>query len=223
MRKIIIAVDGFAATGKSTVAKKIAAALHYIYIDTGAMYRAVTYYGQKQNSTENIDVAQLINSLPNVNIHFENGEHGQQTFLNGTNITNEIRESKVNNAVSKIASVEAVRNFLVAQQRSMGKERGIIMDGRDIGTVVFPEAECKFFLTASPEIRAERRHKEQLEKGNLESLEAVLENVIARDHQDSTRSINPLRKADDAIEIEVSALTIDEVYRLMMDKIQSIV
>lgn len=223
MKKIIIAIDGFAATGKSTLAKKIAAALDYTYIDTGAMYRAVTYFGQKQNTEGRIDILQLIEALPEIKIHFESTAQGQQTFLNEENITAEIRESKVNNAVSDIASIGAVRNFLVSQQRSLGKDKGIVMDGRDIGTVVFPEAECKFFLTASPEIRAQRRHKEQLEAGNLESYEAVLSNVKARDHQDSTRKINPLRKADSALEIDVSSLSIEEVYQSMSKQISRVI
>ncbi|MDO7576775.1 MAG: (d)CMP kinase, partial [Flavobacteriaceae bacterium] len=220
MKKIIIAIDGFAATGKSTVAKKIANSLGYVYIDTGAMYRSVTYFGQKQNDGEGIDVMQLVDSLSQLKIHFENSEQGQQTFLNDENVTVKIREAKVNNAVSDIASVKEIRDFLVTQQRQMGKDKGIVMDGRDIGTVVFPEAESKFFLTASPEIRAKRRHKEQLEAGNLEPYEAVLENVKARDHQDSTRLINPLRKAESAVEIEVSNLSIDEVYEQMMNQIK---
>ena len=223
MKKIIIAIDGFAATGKSTVAKKIANSLGYVYIDTGAMYRSVTYFGQKQNDGEGIDVMQLVDSHSQLKIHFENSEQGQQTFLNDENVTVKIREAKVNNAVSDIASVKEIRDFLVTQQRQMGKDKGIVMDGRDIGTVVFPEAESKFFLTASPEIRAKRRHKEQLEAGNLEPYEAVLENVKARDHQDSTRLINPLRKAESAVEIEVSNLSIDEVYEKMMNQIKGVI
>lgn len=223
MKKIIIAIDGFAATGKSTVAKKIANSLGYVYIDTGAMYRSVTYFGQKQNDGEGIDVMQLVDSLSQLKIHFENSEQGQQTFLNDENVTVKIREAKVNNAVSDIASVKEIRDFLVTQQRQMGKDKGIVMDGRDIGTVVFPEAESKFFLTASPEIRAKRRHKEQLEAGNLEPYEAVLENVKARDHQDFTRLINPLRKAESAVEIEVSNLSIDEVYEKMMNQIKGVI
>ena len=223
MKKIIIAIDGFAATGKSTVAKKIANSLGYVYIDTGAMYRSVTYFGQKQNDGEGIDVMQLVDSLSQLKIHFENSEQGQQTFLNDENVTVKIREAKVNNAVSDIASVKEISDFLVTQQRQMGKDKGIVMDGRDIGTVVFPEAESKFFLTASPEIRAKRRHKEQLEAGNLEPYEAVLENVKARDHQDSTRLINPLRKAESAVEIEVSNLSIDEVYEQMMNQIKGVI
>lgn len=223
MKKIIIAIDGFAATGKSTVAKKIANSLGYVYIDTGAMYRSVTYFGQKQNDGEGIDVMQLVDSLSQLKIHFENSEQGQQTFLNDENVTVKIREAKVNNAVSDIASVKEIRDFLVTQQRQMGKDKGIVMDGRDIGTVVFPEAESKFFLTASPEIRAKRRNKEQLEAGNLEPYEAVLENVKARDHQDSTRLINPLRKAESAVEIEVSNLSIDEVYEQMMNQIKGVI
>jgi len=223
MKKIIIAIDGFAATGKSTVAKKIANSLGYVYIDTGAMYRSVTYFGQKQNDGEGIDVMQLVDSLSQLKIHFENSEQGQQTFLNDENVTVKIREAKVNNAVSDIASVKEIRDFLVTQQRQLGKDKGIVMDGRDIGTVVFPEAESKFFLTASPEIRAKRRHKEQLEAGNLEPYEAVLENVKARDHQDSTRLINPLRKAESAVEIEVSNLSIDEVYEQMMNQIKGVI
>ena len=223
MKKIIIAIDGFAATGKSTVAKKIANSLGYVYIDTGAMYRSVTYFGQKQNDGEGIDVMQLVDSLSQLKIHFENSEQGQQTFLNDENITVKIREAKVTNAVSDIASVKEIRDFLVTQQRQMGKDKGLVMDGRDIGTVVFPGAESKFFLTASPEIRAKRRHKEQLEAGNLETYEAVLENIKSRDHQDSTRLINPLRKAESAVEIEVSNLSIDEVYEQMMNQIKGVI
>ena len=187
------------------------------------MYRAVTYFGQKQSTEESIDILQLIEALPQIKIHFENTAQGQLTFLNDENISTEIRESKVNNAVSDVASLEEVRNFLISQQRSLGKNKGIVMDGRDIGTVVFPEAECKFFLTASPEIRAQRRHKEQLEAGNLESYEAVLSNVKARDHQDSTRKINPLRKADSALEIDVSSLSIEEVYQSMSKQISRVI
>lgn len=219
MKKIIIAIDGFAATGKSTLAKKISTSLGYVYVDTGAMYRTVTYFGQQQNSGNSIDVEQLVDSLSQVKIYFKNSDHGQQIFLNGENVSSKIRDSKVNNAVSDIASIKEIRDFLVAQQRQMGKGKGIVMDGRDIGTVVFPKAECKFFLTASPEIRARRRHKEQLEVGNLESFEAVIENVKARDYKDSTRLINPLRKAESATEIEVSNLSIEEVYQKMITQI----
>jgi cytidylate kinase len=212
MKKIIIALDGYAATGKSTQAKKLAHALGYTYIDSGAMYRAVTLFGLQQSKDKEIDLDGLVRSLAKIDIRFEYNEEGQQTFLNGQNVSSAIREVVVNNQVSQIATLAPVRSFLVEQQQRMGMDKGIVMDGRDIGTVVFPSAECKFFLTASPEIRAQRRYKEQIESGISESYKDVLENVKKRDHQDRTRKATPLKKAADAIEIDVSNLTIDQVF-----------
>jgi len=221
MGKIIIAIDGFAATGKSSQAKRLAAALGYTYIDTGAMYRAITLFALRQQSEGSIDPVVLTKSLKNITITFQSKGSEQYTFLNDENVTEAIRSTQVTERVSNIAKIPEVRSFLVAQQKALGVKKGIVMDGRDIGTVVFPEAECKFFMTATPEVRAQRRHLEQLEKGIKEDFGEVLENIKLRDHLDSTRTVSPLTKADDAIEIDVSSLSIDEVYKKMWSQIQT--
>ena len=219
MQKIIVAIDGFASTGKSSLAKLLAETLNYTYIDTGAMYRAVTYYALQKEPQGKINQEQLILNLDQIEIHFEYTHLGHQTFLNGLNVSKEIRLSQVNSEVSKVAKISEVRAFLVSQQQKLGVDKGIIMDGRDIGTVVFPEAECKFFLKASPEIRAKRRQLEQIETGNEESLASVLASIKARDLMDSTRKASPLVKADDAIEIEVSEKSLEEVYQQLHEHI----
>jgi len=219
MQKIIVAIDGFASTGKSSLAKLLAETLNYTYIDTGAMYRAVTYYALQKEPQGNINQEQLILNLDQIEIHFEYTHLGHQTFLNGVNVSKEIRLSQVNSEVSKVAKISEVRAFLVSQQQKLGVDKGIIMDGRDIGTVVFPEAECKFFLKASPEIRAKRRQLEQIETGNEESLASVLASIKERDLMDSTRKASPLVKADDAIEIEVSEKSLEEVYQQLHEHI----
>jgi len=212
MGKIIIAIDGYAATGKSSQAKLLAATLGYTYIDTGAMYRAVTLFALRQQPQGEVEPERLIESLQNITITFQSKDSEQLTFLNGENVTDAIRSTQVTEHVSSIAKIPEVRSFLVAQQKALGQKKGIVMDGRDIGTVVFPNAECKFFLTASPEVRAQRRHLEQVEKGIKEDFEDVLENITSRDLLDSTRAVSPLKKASDAIEIDVSTLSIKEVY-----------
>ena len=212
MGKIIIAIDGYAATGKSSQAKLLAATLGYTYIDTGAMYRAVTLFALRQQPQGEVEPEGLIESLQNITITFQSKDSEQLTFLNGENVTDAIRSTQVTEHVSSIAKIPEVRYFLVAQQKALGQKKGIVMDGRDIGTVVFPNAECKFFLTASPEVRAQRRHLEQVEKGIKEDFEDVLENITSRDLLDSTRAVSPLKKASDAIEIDVSTLSIKEVY-----------
>lgn len=212
MGKIIIAIDGYAATGKSSQAKLLAATLGYTYIDTGAMYRAVTLFALRQQPQGEVEPERLIESLQNITITFQSKDSEQLTFLNGENVTDAIRSTQVTEHVSSIAKIPEVRSFLVAQQKALGQKKGIVMDGRDIGTVVFPNAECKFFLTASPEVRAQRRHLEQVEKGIKEDFEDVLENISTRDLLDSTRAVSPLKKASDAIEIDVSTLSIKEVY-----------
>ena len=212
MGKIIIAIDGYAATGKSSQAKLLAATLGYTYIDTGAMYRAVTLFALRQQPQGEVEPERLIDSLQNITITFQSMDSEQFTFLNGENVTDAIRSTQVTEHVSSIAKIPEVRSFLVAQQKALGQKKGIVMDGRDIGTVVFPNAECKFFLTASPEVRAQRRHLEQLEKGIKEDFEDVLDNITSRDLLDSTRAVSPLKKASDAIEIDVSTLSIKEVY-----------
>ena len=212
MGKIIIAIDGYAATGKSSQAKLLAATLGYTYIDTGAMYRAVTLFALRKHPQGEVETERLIESLQNITITFQSKDSEQLTFLNGENVTDAIRSTQVTEHVSSIAKIPEVRSFLVAQQKALGQKKGIVMDGRDIGTVVFPNAECKFFLTASPEVRAQRRHLEQVEKGIKEDFEDVLDNITSRDLLDSTRAVSPLKKASDAIEIDVSTLSIKEVY-----------
>ncbi len=219
MQKIIVAIDGFAATGKSSLAKRLAETLDYKYIDTGAMYRAVTYFALQQEPIGYIDQDRLIATLNQIKIHFEYSRSGLQTYLNGVNVSKEIRLSEVNVEVSKVAKTSEVRALLISQQQKIGVNKGIIMDGRDIGTVVFPEAECKFFLKASPLVRAKRRHLEQIDAGNNESLESILSSIKERDQLDSTRKVSPLTKADDAVEIDVSEMNLDEVYQQLWEHI----
>ena len=220
MEKIIIAIDGFSSTGKSTVAKQVAKELNYIYVDTGAMYRAVTYFALENNfiSEDEFNSEGLIDRLDTIKITFKfNPQLGfAEVYLNGINIEAKIRTLEVSQYVSPIATISEVRRKLVEQQQLMGKDRGIVMDGRDIGTVVFPDAELKLFMTASAETRAKRRYKELLERGHTASYEAVLENVTTRDHIDSTREDSPLVKADDAIAIDNSHLTLVEQFEKIL-------
>lgn len=215
MRKIIIALDGTSSTGKSSIAKLLAAELGYTYIDTGAMYRAVTLLaleGGVFDKENKIDETKLRVLLNKATILFKlNAEtNHSDTWLNGKNIEREIRGMEVSSRVSPIATIPFVRESLVGQQRQMGKAKGIVMDGRDIGTVVFPQAEMKVFMTASPEIRAERRFKELQEKGMPDSYEAVLKNVKERDYIDSHRAVAPLRPAEDAVMLDNSHMTMEE-------------
>ena len=219
MQKIIVAIDGFASTGKSSLAKRLAETLNYTYIDSGAMYRAVTYFAIQKGHRGHIDKEKLIAQLDQIEIYFNYSKSGHQTFLNGLNISKEIRLSEVTEKVSKVSKIIEVRELLVTQQQKLGAKKGIIMDGRDIGTVVFPKAECKFFLKASPEIRAKRRQLEQIKAGNNESFASVLSNLKERDLMDSTRKFSPLTKADDAIEIDVSEMSLEEVYQQLLEHI----
>ena len=219
MQKIIVAIDGFASTGKSSLAKRLAETLNYTYIDSGAMYRAVTYFGIQKGHQGYINQEKLIAQLDQIEIYFKYSKSGHQTFLNGLNISKEIRLSEVTEQVSKVSKILEVRALLVTQQQKLGAKKGIIMDGRDIGTVVFPKAECKFFLKASPEIRAKRRHLEQIEAGSNESFASVLSNIKDRDLMDTTRKISPLTKADNAIEIDVSDMNLEEVYQQLWEHI----
>lgn len=218
MKKIIVAIDGLAATGKSTLAKRLAIELNYTYINTGAMYRAITYHALENN----LDQIDLISALPDLSIRFEEENNSQKALLNDEDITNELHSMKVANQVSIIASIPKVREFLVDQQRKMGIQKGIVMDGRDIGTVVFPEAECKFFLTANVEIRAQRRIDELHQLGNSASYDKVVENLVSRDNTDSNRDISPLTKALDAITVDVSELTLEEVYSILKGRVMTI-
>ena len=217
---IIIAIDGYSSTGKSTTAKAVAKALGYVYIDTGAMYRAVTYLALEKGyaSTSGIEVKSLMKVLRKSEIKFVyNPELGfSEIYLDGKNIENEIRGIEIANWVSEVAKQSEVRTYLVDLQRKMGKDKGIVMDGRDIGTTVFPEAELKIFMTASEQVRAERRYRELQAKGDNASFEEVLANIQHRDHIDTTRKESPLRKADDAIVIDNTNLTIEE----QVEKIQ---
>lgn len=213
MKKITIAIDGFSSTGKSTVAKQLAKALGYVYVDSGAMYRAVTLYAMQNGiiSNDHFDVEKLIADLDRLKINFKynNAIGFAEMYLNGVNVEHDIRTLEVSQWVSQVAEISEVRRMLVFQQQQMGQEKGVVMDGRDIGTVVFPEAELKFFMTASAETRAKRRFKELLERNENVSYEEVLKNVESRDLIDSTREDSPLKKAKDAIEIDNSSLSLE--------------
>lgn len=215
MRKITIAIDGYSSCGKSTMAKDLAREIGYIYVDTGAMYRSVTLFAMRNNlfnEDGSIKTDELKSRMNEINISFKlNGETGRpDTYLNGELVEKEIRSMDVSARVSKIAALPFVREALVAQQQAMGKEKGIIMDGRDIGTVVFPDAELKIFVTASAEVRAQRRYDELKAKGMPANFDDILKNVKERDYIDSHRETSPLRKADDALELDNSHMTIEE-------------
>ncbi len=215
MKKITIAIDGFSSCGKSTMAKDLAKEIGYIYVDTGAMYRSVTLYALRHNlfnADGTIREEELKEQMKDINISFQlNKTTGRpDTYLNGENVENAIRTMEVSSHVSPIATLAFVREALVAQQQRMGAEKGIVMDGRDIGTVVFPKAELKIFVTASAEVRAQRRYDELKAKGIDANYADILKNVEERDYIDSHRATSPLRKADDAIELDNSNLTIAE-------------
>ncbi len=221
-RKIVIAIDGYASCGKSTMAKELARKIGYIYIDSGAMYRAVALYCIEQGLFEGnrLDVEALQRHIDDIDITFVlNPETGRpETFLNGRNVERDIRGMAVSDKVSYVAAVGFVRRKLVALQQAMGREKGIVMDGRDIGTVVFPDAELKIFLTASPEVRARRRVDELRAKGQEVSYDEVLHNVRERDHIDETREVDPLRKADDALLLDNSTLTLEQQDQWLMQQ-----
>ena len=213
-RKISIALDGYSSTGKSTMAKSLAATLGYGYVDTGAMYRAVTLYGLRHAMIAGgkVDEAALVNALPQVAVSFAPSADGRnETYLNGENVEGEIRGMEVSGAVSAVAAIGAVRRHLVTLQQAMGRDGGIVMDGRDIGTVVLPDAELKVFVTASAEVRAQRRYDELRSKGDTTTTyEQVLANVTERDRIDTTRAESPLRQADDAVVLDNSHMTIKQ-------------
>lgn len=227
MNKITIAIDGFSSTGKSTLAKQLAQHLGYVYVDTGAMYRAITLFAMQNGYISNdfFDKTTLINSLPSIKLHFEfNSELGfAEMYLNNVNVEKEIRTIEVSSFVSKIAEVSEVRSKLVEQQQAMGKDKGIVMDGRDIGTVVFPDAELKIFMTASPETRAQRRFDELQAKGDKVSYEEVLKNVQERDYIDTHREDSPLVIAEDAIEIDNSYLNREEQFAAVLELTKEII
>ncbi|MFK5983227.1 MAG: (d)CMP kinase [Flavobacteriaceae bacterium] len=219
MKKITIAIDGFSSTGKSTVAKQLADYLGYIYVDTGAMYRAVALFAleNKLLSETHFDKEALINSLVNISLDFKKSNNSKpEIYLNGKNVEKEIRTMYVSNFVSPVATISEVRKKLVAIQHQMGIEKGIVMDGRDIGTVVFPKAELKIFMTANAEVRARRRYDELIEKGDSITFEEILKNVQNRDLMDTTREDSPLIKAEDAIEIDNSEMNQEDQFHIIL-------
>lgn len=226
MKKITIAIDGFSSTGKSTLAKQLAKHLGYIYVDTGAMYRAVTLFAMQNGyiSNEFFDKETLINSLPFIKLHFQfNADLGfAEMYLNDVNVEKEIRTIEVSNFVSKVAEVSEVRSKLVEQQQEIGKDKAIVMDGRDIGTVVFPNAELKIFMTASAETRAQRRFDELQAKGDSVTYEEVLKNVQDRDYIDTHRNDSPLVIAEDAIEIDNSYLSREEQFQAVLELVEEV-
>ncbi len=209
MKKVVIAIDGPSASGKSTIAKSLAQKLHYIYVDSGAMYRAVTLYFLKHHISVD-DLEKIKQALLKINIHFERTPDGNRTLLNDEDVEKEIREMRVSQYVSQVAAIPEVRREMVRQQQSMGADKGIVMDGRDIGTVVFPDAEVKIFITANVQERARRRYQELQKRGSEVTFQDILENLRNRDRIDSTRATSPLRKADNAVEIDNTNLTPEE-------------
>lgn len=220
MTKITIAIDGYSSTGKSTIAKQLAKHLGYVYVDTGAMYRAVTYYAMQNGLINDSDFNKeaLIFQLPKIEITFEfNSKLGfAEVYLNGVNVEKDIRNLEVSSFVSKVSTVSEVRQKLVEQQQKFGKNKGVVMDGRDIGTVVFPDAELKLFMTASAETRAKRRFDELIERGDKVIYQDVLKNVEERDYIDSNRDDSPLVKAYDAIEIDNSNMTLKDQFNKIL-------
>ena len=225
MKKITIAIDGFSSCGKSTMAKDLAKKLGYVYVDTGAMYRAVTLYAMRNrlfNADGSVKTADLERQMSKINITFKLNKRAERpdTYLNNELVENDIRTLEVSNHVSQIAAVPFIREAMVAQQQRMGKDKGVVMDGRDIGTTVFPEAELKIFVTASAEVRAQRRYDELKEKGMPADFNDILKNVQERDYIDSHREVSPLRKAPDAIELDNSHMTIAEQSAWLMEQVE---
>lgn len=215
MQKITIAIDGYSSCGKSTLAKALAHRLHYKYIDTGAMYRAVTWFALQRdyvNAEGHFDIDAIIGTLPDIDITFGLNEetHHSDVFLNGVNIETSIRTMAVSKLVSKVSGIKQVREKMVALQRQMGKSKGVVLDGRDIGTTVFPKAELKLFMTADNEVRAKRRMDEYSSKGQYFSIDEVMQSLKERDHNDTTRKESPLTKADDAVVLDNSELSREE-------------
>ena len=206
--KIIVAIDGYSSCGKSTIAKALAKHAGYTYVDTGAMYRATALYAQRNGLTD--DLQKILPLLDTIQIAFVLTPNGQHVMLNGEDVESQIRTLEIGNLASQISTIKEVRAFLVAQQQEMGKKKGIVMDGRDIGTVVFPNAELKYFLTASPEVRAERRFKELQAKGENPVFEDVLRDTNDRDYRDTHRAESPLRQAEDAVVVDNSHMTREE-------------
>lgn len=214
VNRIIVAIDGYSSCGKSTIAKALAKYAGYTYVDTGAMYRAIALYTLRHGLTEEADI---LAALPMINVGFVLVDGAQHVTLNSEDVESQIRTLEVGNRASQISAIKEVRAFLVAQQQKMGEAKGIVMDGRDIGTVVFPQAELKLFLTASPEVRAQRRYDELVEKGEKPDLNAVLADVNDRDYRDTHRAESPLRQAEDAIVVDNSHMTREEQMQVIYD------
>jgi len=224
MNKIIVAIDGYSSCGKSTLAKQLASELKYVYVDTGAMYRAVTLFALRNNiiNDNGFNIHLLITSLNNIDVSFNFNvkTNKAETYLNNENVEADIRGLEVSSQVSKIAQVKEVRDKMVEVQREMGRQKGLVMDGRDIGSVVFPNAELKLFMTAKPEIRAKRRFDELKAKGETISFEAVLENVELRDNDDTSRSENPLIQSKDAIVLDNSDISQHEQFEIALNLVK---
>ena len=226
-KKIVIAIDGFSSCGKSTFAKAIASRLGYIFIDTGAMYRAVTLYALQQGAirsgiVDNDAVVALLNDVE-ITFRFNPQRGASDIYVNGDLAEGKIRSIEVSNCVSSVSSIREVREKLVAMQQQMGRDRGVVMDGRDIGTVVFPDAELKIYMTADARVRAERRYAELKAKGDDVTMEEILENVISRDNADMTRAISPLRRADDAVELDNSYMSVEEQMAWFMERYEQVI
>lgn len=222
MKQLVIAIDGYSSCGKSTTAKAVANLLHYAYVDTGAMYRAVTLYLLEQH-TDFADLPRIEQALHEISITFRrNPRTGRnELFLNGANREDDIRQMRISNSVSEVSVIPMVRHAMVAQQQQMGRKRGVVMDGRDIGTTVFPDAEVKIFMTAEVELRARRRQDELAEKGEIVPLEDIIENLRKRDYLDTTRAESPLRRAPDAVLLDTTHITITEQVDFVLDRVSS--
>lgn len=223
MSKIVIALDGFSSCGKSTTARHVAAALHYIFVDSGAMYRAVALYFHR-NHIDITHLPKVANALQEIEISFEFNIEKQcsDTILNGENVENEIRKMFISDLVSQVSAIPIVRHAMVAQQQKMGNKKGIVMDGRDIGTVVFPHAELKVFMTADSNIRAQRRKLELMQKGEDLPIEEIIENLRKRDEIDSNRSEGPLKRADDAVDLDTSFRSLDEQVEFVLNQVRRV-
>ena len=217
---IAIAIDGPAGAGKSTIAKKISAELGYVYVDTGALYRAIGLYAIRSGVPEQTE-QYVVPLLPEIRVELKFIDHMQRVFLNAEDVSEAIRQNEVSMAASNVSAIPAVREFLFALQQQIARENNVIMDGRDIGTVVLPHADIKIFLTASPEERAKRRHLELLQKGQEVDFDTLLQEIIERDHNDSTRAIAPLKKAEDAIAVDTSGNSLEDSIALLTDLIKS--
>jgi len=221
-KKFIITLDGPASTGKSSLAKRLSKKLGYIHIDSGSMYRAATLFALRLDPERTLRPNIFVKYLSEIKIDFKKIHEEQKIFLNNEDVSHEIRKTYITNEVSNVAKIPELRTFLVNKQKEFGKNKGVIMDGRDIGTIVFPNAECKFFLSAKVEVRAKRRYLEQLKQGINQTYKMVLDNIIMRDSLDTKRVNSPLKKAVDAIEIDVSNMTLDDVYEKLLTHIQNI-